>query len=111
MQTLAGYNVICRSGEQETDCFPILVGFAYGIRISLVPAVQIECFGLPNLGLILGVFFTASGLAAVLGSALAGFIVDATGSRQWCIPYALAMGLLGTITIAPLAKPRISEPR
>lgn len=94
--------------------FSIALGLAYGIRIALVPAVLIEFFGLQNLGLILGVFFTASGLAAVLGPALAGLIVDAMGSYQWGIAFALAMGLLGTIAIAPLrpadgAKLRDSE--
>ena len=86
--------------------FSIVLGLAYGIRISLVPAVLIEFFGLQNLGLILGVFFTATGLAAVLGPALAGVIVDATGSYQLGIAFALAMGLLGTIAIAPLRSPR-----
>lgn len=85
--------------------FSIVLGLAYGIRISLVPAVLIEFFGLQNLGLILGVFFTASGLAAVLGPALAGVIVDATGSYQWGIAFALAMGVLGSIAIAPLKRP------
>jgi MFS family permease len=91
--------------------FAIVLGFAYGIRISLVPAVLIELFGLQHLGLILGVFFTASGLAAVLGPALAGFIVDATGSFQWGIAFALAMGLLGTLAIAPLRGTHASRDR
>ena len=86
--------------------FSIVLGFAYGVRISLVPAVLIDIFGLQNLGVILGVFFTASGLAAVLGPVLAGFIFDATGSYQWCIALAFGMGVLGTIVIAPLRPPR-----
>jgi MFS family permease len=86
--------------------FSIVLGFAYGVRISLVPAVLIDIFGRQNLGFILGVFFTASGLASVLGPILAGFIFDATGSYQWCIALALGMGVLGTIAIAPLRNPR-----
>ncbi|HEX6611247.1 MAG TPA: MFS transporter, partial [Hyphomicrobiaceae bacterium] len=86
--------------------FSIVLGFAYGVRISLVPAVLIDIFGRQNLGFILGVFFTASGLASVLGPILAGVIFDATGSYQWCIALALGMGVLGTIAIAPLRNPR-----
>jgi MFS family permease len=86
--------------------FSVVLGFAYGVRISLVPAVLIDIFGRQNLGFILGVFFTASGLASVLGPILAGFIFDATGSYQWCIALALGMGVLGTIAIAPLRNPR-----
>lgn len=89
-------------GYESLVTFSIILGLAYGIRISLVPAVLIEFFGLQNQGLILGAFFTASGVASVLGPALAGFIVDATGSYQWAIAFALAMGLLGAIAIAPL---------
>lgn len=86
--------------------FSIVLGFAYGVRISLVPAVLIDIFGLQNLGFLLGVFFTASGLAAILGPVLAGLIFDATGSYQWCIAFTLGMALLGTIAIAPLGDPR-----
>jgi MFS family permease len=86
--------------------FSVVLGFAYGVRISLVPAVLIDIFGRQNLGFILGVFFTASGLASVLGPILAGFIFDATGSYEWCIALALGMGVLGTIAIAPLRNPR-----
>jgi MFS family permease len=89
-------------GYGSLVAFAIVLGLAYGIRISLVPAVLIEFFGLQNQGLILGVFFTASGVASVLGPALAGDVVDATGSYNWGVAFALAMGLLGAIAIAPL---------
>jgi MFS family permease len=58
-----------------------------------------------NLGAILGIFFTASGISAVLGPLLAGFIVDATGSYQWGIAFALAAGTLGFAAVAPLKIP------
>jgi len=52
--------------------FAVVLGIGYGSRISAVPGVLIEYFGLQNVGTLLGVFFTASGLSALLGPLLAG---------------------------------------
>ena len=52
--------------------FAVVLGIAYGSRIAAVPGVLIEYFGLQNVGTVLGVFFTASGLSALLGPLLAG---------------------------------------
>lgn len=86
--------------------FAVALGLGYGLRISLMPAVLIELFGVRNLGAILGVFFTASGISAIVGPPLAGFIVDATGSYQWGIGFALAVGTLGFAAVAMLRIPR-----
>jgi MFS family permease len=82
--------------------FAICLGLAYGLRIAVLPSVLIEFCGLQNLGALLGVFFTATGLAAVIGPLLAGYIVDYSGSYQWGIAFALAMATLGFVTVAPL---------
>jgi MFS family permease len=86
--------------------FAVVLGLGYGLRIALMPAVLIELFGVQNLGAILGTFFTASGISAVLGPLLAGFIVDATSSYQWGIAFAFAAGTLGFASIALLRIPR-----
>ncbi|MGH7153771.1 MAG: MFS transporter, partial [Acetobacteraceae bacterium] len=78
----------------------------YGIRIALMPVVLIEYFGLAELGAILGVFFTASGISAVCGPLLAGLIIDKTGSYQWGVAFALALGMLGFAVILPLRHPQ-----
>jgi MFS family permease len=80
--------------------FAAVLGLGYGIRIALMPAVLIDLFGVQNLGAILGIFFTASGVSAVLGPLMAGFIVDATGSYQAGIVFALAAGTLGFAAVA-----------
>jgi MFS family permease len=82
--------------------FAVVLGLSYGARISLLPGVLIEFFGLEDLGGTLGAFFTSSGVSAVLGPLLAAFVVDATGGYQWGIAFALGMGFLGFIAIAPL---------
>jgi len=82
--------------------FAVILGLGYGVRIALVPAVLIELFGLQHLGTLLGIFFTATGVAAVLGPLLAGVIIDATGSYQWGIVFACVLGAAGFVAILPL---------
>jgi MFS family permease len=82
--------------------FAVVLGANYGSRIAAAPAVLIELFGLDNLGTTLGAFFTATGLAALLGPPLAGIAVDLSGSYYGAILFALAVGILGFTAIAPL---------
>ncbi|HEX5327846.1 MAG TPA: MFS transporter [Acetobacteraceae bacterium] len=82
--------------------FAAVLGLGYGTRIALVPGVLIEFFGLRHLGAMLGIFFTASGVAAVVGPLLAGFIVDRGGSAEWGIAFALVTGMLGFLVLLPL---------
>jgi MFS family permease len=81
--------------------FAVVLGMSYGSRIAAVPAVLIELFGTAHLGTMLGVFFTATGLAAVIGPSLAGLAVE-LGGYTAAILFALAAGLLGFAAILPL---------
>ena len=85
--------------------FAAILGLGYGVRISVIPAVLIDLFGLGGLGALLGIFFTATGLAALAGPLIAGLVVDLTGSYRWCVAFALATGLLGFAAIASLTIP------
>jgi MFS family permease len=80
----------------------VVLGVAYGIRIALMPGVLIELFGLSNLGAILGVFFTGTGIASIVGPLIAGVIVDRAQTYLFGIVFALVMGVLGFLAIAPL---------
>jgi MFS family permease len=82
--------------------FTVVLGVAYGIRIALMPGVLIELFGLSNLGAILGVFFTGTGIASIVGPLIAGVIVDRAQTYLFGIVFALVMGVLGFLAIAPL---------
>jgi MFS family permease len=84
--------------------FAVVLGMSYGSRIAAVPAVLIELFGTAHLGTMLGVFFTATGLAAVIGPSLAGLAVEASGFYDGAILFALASGLLGFAAILPLRR-------
>jgi MFS family permease len=80
--------------------FSAILGLSYGLRIALVPPVLIDFFGLQNIGAILGIFFTASGVSVILGPLISAAIVDYTGSYRWGIAFALTAGMLGYVTIA-----------
>ena len=82
--------------------FAVVLGANYGSRIAAVPAVLIELFGVDNLSTMLGVFFTATGLAASLGPMLAGMAVEWSGGYTAGILFALATGLLGFVAILPV---------
>ena len=85
--------------------FTLILGIGYGVRIALVPGLLIEFFGLQRLGAMLGIFFTATGVASLLGPLFAGLIIDFTGDVYWGVVFALAMGLLGFLAILPLRMP------
>jgi MFS family permease len=82
--------------------FATTLGLGYGVRIALTPVVLIEFFGVGNLGAVLGAFFTASCISAACGPLVAAVIIDQTGSYKWGIAFALLMGVLGFIAVAPL---------
>ncbi len=85
--------------------FAGVLGLAYGLRIALVAPVLIAFFGLKDLGALLGVFFTATGIAGLLGPLVAGLAVDATGDYQLAIQLTIAMGGLAFLAVLPLADP------
>ena len=82
--------------------FSVCLGLAYGVRIALVPGVLIEFCGMQHLGMLLGVFFTATGIASVIGPLLAGYVIDYTGNYQWGIAVAVVLGTLGFLAVVPL---------
>ena len=82
--------------------FAATLGFGYGVRIALTPVVLIEFFGFGNLGSVLGAFLTASSISALCGPLVAALIIDRTGSYGMGVAFALVMGVLGFIAVAPL---------
>jgi MFS family permease len=85
--------------------FSILLGLGYGVRIALMPEILIVFFGVANLGALLGLFFTSSGVAAVLGPLVAALIVDHIGNAAWGVSFALLMGWAGFAALLPLRQP------
>jgi MFS family permease len=98
----ASYAIWLLSAYAWLVVFAAVLGTSYGSRIAAVPSVLIELFGMENLATTLGIFFTATGIAALLGPTLAGLAVEVSGSYAGGIVFALAAGLLGFAVIAPL---------
>lgn len=90
--------------------FAAVLGTSYGSRIAAVPSVLIEFFGLENLGSTLGIFFTATGVAALVGPSVAGLAMKLGGGYSPGILFALAAGLLAFAVIAPLRQGRLCGP-
>ncbi len=82
--------------------FAIVMGTGYGGYVGLAPAVVAELFGVRALGRVLGAFYTSAGFAALVGPPLAGFVIDRTGSYQWVIAAALAIGMAAFGVLLPL---------
>jgi len=82
--------------------FAIVMGTGYGGYVGLAPAVVVELFGIRALGRVLGALYTSAGFAALVGPPLAGFVIDRTGSYQWAITAALAMGMAAFGVLLPL---------
>jgi len=90
--------------------FAATLGFGYGLRIALTPVVLIEFFGFGSLGAVLGAFLTASSISALCGPLLAALIIDQTGSYRLGVAFALVMGVLGFIAVAPLRQKMLPAP-
>lgn len=94
--------------------FTSLLGIAYGVRIALVAPVLIELFGADRLGGLLGSFFTATGVASLIGPMVANFAADYWGNDTASIVIAIVLGALAYVLVLPLqitAGQRSLQPR
>jgi MFS family permease len=82
--------------------FAAVLGIAYGIRIALVAPVLIELFGATRLGGLLGVFFTATGIAGLAGPTSANLAADYWGADTASIAVAIVLGALAYVLVLPL---------
>lgn len=72
-----------------------VIGFAFGTLFSVSAPLAVDCFGIRHFGAVLGLVFTAYGfLAAPLGPALSGYLLDVTGGN-----FTLVFGYLGVFCI------------
>ncbi|QGG47967.1 L-lactate MFS transporter [Heliorestis convoluta] len=87
----------------------IVVGFAYGASIALVPATTADYYGTKNLGTNYGVVFTGWGVGGVFGPMLAGYMVDSTGTYTVAYIVAAALAAVATVLSIMLKAP-VEEP-
>lgn len=78
--------------------YAITLGVGYGGFIALSPAVIADIFGLEGLGGMIGMQYTAAGVAALTGPPLAGWLVDRSGDDA-AILLALVMSSIATLVL------------
>lgn len=88
--------------------YAITLGIGYGGFIALSPAVIADIFGLEGLGAMIGMNYTAAGIAALTGPPLAGWLVDQAGDSG-AILLALGMSATATVVLSSV-KQHISRP-
>lgn len=62
--------------------FAFIFGMSYGGCVGLYPAVASELFGTDRIGEVLGLLYTAVGIAALVGPTAAGLFFDWTGDYR-----------------------------
>lgn len=88
--------------------YAITLGIGYGGFIALSPAVIVDIFGLEGLGGMIGMQYTAAGVAALTGPPLAGWLVDQSGDNA-AILLALVMSAAATVVLSSV-KQHIPKP-
>jgi MFS family permease len=84
------------------SCF---FGLTWGARGPAVTAKTADLFPGPNLGTILGVITIGTGLGAAIGSWLAGFVFDTTGSYRVAFWLSILFYVAGSVAFWALRRP------
>lgn len=84
------------------SCF---FGLTWGARGPAITAKTADLFPGPNLGTILGVITIGTGLGAALGSWMAGFVFDVTGSYRVAFWLSIFFYVAGSVAFWGLRRP------
>jgi MFS transporter, OFA family, oxalate/formate antiporter len=83
----------------------LFFGLTWGARGPAITAKTADLFPGPNLGAILGVITIGTGLGAAIGSWMAGFVFDATGSYRVAFGLSIVFYVAGSIAFWALRRP------
>jgi MFS family permease len=84
------------SGYGGLMAFAVVLGVSYGGYIALIPVVLGDHFGLPRLGKVLGLLYTAVGIGSAVGPATVGYLIQTTHGYTPALLTLVLLGLLGT---------------
>ncbi|MCW2279345.1 L-lactate MFS transporter [Heliophilum fasciatum] len=91
----------------------IIVGFAYGSSVALIPSATADYFGTKNLGTNYGIVFTGWGVGGVFGPMLASYMVDLTGTYSTAYVVAALLSaiaaVLSIMTKAPVEQMQLRK--
>ena len=82
-----------------------LFGLTWGARGPAITAKTADLFPGPNLGAILGVITVGTGLGSAIGSWLAGYVFDVTGSYRVAFGLSILFYLCGSVAFWALRRP------
>ena len=91
-------------GYASLALFAIVMGAAYGGWVVTLPAVLAEIFGVEGLGATLGAVYSGGAVSAIIGTPLAGYLIDRTGSYLWAAGLAGGCALAGFFIVLPLQR-------
>lgn len=80
-------------------------GAAYGLFVALSPTLMADYFGTRSVSGVIGLFYTAAGLGALVGPWLGGVLFDLTGSYRSAILAAAASAAFGALAVAWVPPP------
>jgi len=84
--------------------FSLVMGLGYGGVAGMAPAVTAALFGTQGLGQLLGILFTALGMACLVGPPIAGLLIDYSHTYRSTPLYAAVAAGLALIVAIPLHK-------
>lgn len=79
--------------------FMLIMGIGYGSFVAVSPLVLADLFGVVGLGSLMGLFYTACGLGALLGPPMAGRMIDVSGSYTTPLLVGLGLGLIAFLSL------------
>jgi MFS family permease len=80
--------------------FTILCGLFASAYVSLFPAILVELFGLQHLPYVTGVLYTVQGMAAIVGTPVAGILVRGSDEAKHSSDYTEMAVLVGALMFA-----------
>ena len=92
--------------ESELLLVSLLIGFGYGIGLSVLPAYLGDLFGVVSVPTLYGImFFISAGLIGAIGPVLYGFIRETQGSYDLAFMITAALCLFSALTLSLIRTP------
>lgn len=82
--------------------FVIVLGVGYGGFVALGPIVIADRMGVAGLGSILGLLYTGPGVGAMIGTPIAGWLIDHTDTYRWSILICLGWTVVAVAVLSGL---------
>jgi len=89
--------------------FAIIFGFSYGGLVPPITALIGDIFGMPHIGVILGVLEVGWASGAALGPVFAGYVFDITGNYDFAFSAGMIAMLIATALVLFVRPPAISS--